>query len=194
MKFILLFFSLSLNVYALNIGDSAPDFKLKGEDGKEYELSSFKGKVVVLEWLNHGCPFIKKHYNSNNMQATQKLAKDQGAVWLSIISSAPDKQGYVDAAEAKEEKQEKGSLANHVLLDSKGTVGRLYHAKTTPHMFIVGKKGEILYEGAIDSINSTSADDIKSADNYIKRAINEIAQGKKVSIAKSTPYGCSVKY
>lgn len=176
------------------IDKQAPEFMLKNELGKQISLKDFKGKYVVLEWMNHGCPFVKKHYNSNNMQETQAAVIDKNTVWLSIISSAEGKQGYSSPEKAIADKKRVGSLASHILLDTKGTVGQSYGAKTTPHMFIIDPKGIVQYEGAIDSVASADPADIADARNYIKDAFSAIKKGEKIKKRKSRPYGCSVKY
>jgi peroxiredoxin len=181
-------------VAAPKVGEPAPDFTLPGSDGKTYALSAYKGKYVVLEWTNHECPFVKKHYQSGNMQSHQKELTGKGVVWLSIVSSAPGKQGHVDAAQAVELTRSRGAAATAVLLDPKGEVGRKYEAKTTPHMFIVAPDGKLIYMGGIDSIPSSDTDDIAKATPYIKLALSEAMGGKPVSNPSTKPYGCSVKY
>lgn len=175
-------------------GAMAPDFTLKSASGKEVKLSDYKGKTVVLEWLNHGCPFVKKHYVSGNMQELQKKYTDKGIVWLSVISSAEGKQGYVDAKGATQDKATHKSYATDILLDSKGTVGGMYEAKTTPHMFIVDASGKLVYQGAIDSVASTDTNDVAKADNYVAQALDSMLANKPVKVAKTKSYGCSVKY
>ncbi len=187
-------FLFSLSASALTSGEPAPDFKLKGASGKELSLSSFKGKIVVLEWTNHGCPFVKKHYDSGNMQSLQKKYTGQNVIWLSIISSAEGKQGYVDQKAALEEKTSKKSSATDVLLDPDGAVGKLYGAMTTPHMFVVDKDGKLAYQGAIDSTPDTSVDSVASAKNYVVAALTDIMAGKKVTQPATQSYGCGVKY
>ena len=190
----LLFFTQSL--FALNPGDVAPDFNLLNQDGKKVKLSDYKGKIVVLEWFNHGCPFVKKHYVSNNMQATQKtFAKNENVVWLSIVSSAKGNQGFLGSpAIAKAKLKELGSNANHLLLDPSGQVGQAYGAKTTPHMYIIGFDGKLAYVGAIDSIASSDTSDIKEAKNYALSAVSKLLLKEKPNPSKTKPYGCSVKY
>lgn len=182
------------NVLAVSTGDTAPEFSLIDENGKKVSLSQFKGKHVVLEWLNHGCPFVKKHYKSGNMQNLQKEYTKKDVVWLSVISSAPGKQGHRNPAEAKKEKVEMKSLANHVLIDESGAIGKAYGAQTTPHMYIVNPKGKLVYQGAIDDKPSTDVDDVKGAKNWVKLALDESLSGKVVKFAKTNAYGCSVKY
>lgn len=186
--------SFSLSFAGISIGNKAPDFSLKSASGKEIRLTSFKGKTVVLEWLNHGCPFVKKHYGSSNMQTLQKRFTEQGVIWLSIISSAKGKQGYSTPDKALQDKNSKKSLATYVLLDTEGEVGRLYGAKVTPHMFIINKKGELVYNGAIDSVASTDQSDIKNAKPLFADALSAILENREVKIKESKPYGCSVKY
>lgn len=180
--------------YALVTGDKAPSFKAKTASGEEITLGNFRGKVIVLEWLNHGCPFIKKHYKSGNMQKLQKRFTQDGVVWLSVISSAKGKQGYSNADKAKEDKKRLGSLATHIILDESGDLGRKFGAKTTPHMFVINQKGELVYQGAIDSIASADPGDIGRAKNYVVLALKKILKGTDVEIGKTRPYGCSVKY
>lgn len=177
---------------APQIGAPAPDFTLNDQDGKPVKLSDAKGKIVVLEWYNKGCPFVKKHYGSNNMQSLQKKYGKKGVVWYSIVSSKKGKEGYLDAAAAKAEM--KATSAKAILNDETGDVGRLYSAKTTPHMFVVGKKGELLYMGGIDDNPSPNPEDIKGAKNFVAAALDETLAGKPVSTPSSRPYGCSVKY
>lgn len=190
----LLFFVNS--AFALTTGDKAPDFKLRGLNPKmkDVSLSSFKGKIVVLEWLNHGCPFVRKHYDSGNMQSLQKKYIEKNVIWLSVISSAPGKQGHVDEAQALKDKAANKSSATDILLDPTGEVGKLYGAKTTPHMYIVDKEGNLVYQGAIDSQPDTEKDSIPSAKNYVASALDEIMAGKKVTAHTTKSYGCGVKY
>ena len=158
------------------------------------KLSDFHGKTVVLEWTNDGCPYVKKHYGSGNMQSLQKDAAAKGIVWLTVISSAPGKQGYVDGAGANGLTASRGAAPAAVLLDPEGAVGHLYDARTTPHMFIVDKDGTLVYMGGIDDKPATEAADIPGAKNYVRAALDEIAAGKPVAEAVTRPYGCSVKY
>jgi peroxiredoxin len=176
------------------IGKPAPPIELRDADGKAVRLDAFKGKFVVLEWVNFHCPFVGKHYGSGNMQKLQKKYTGEGVVWLSICSSAPGKQGYVTGSEAKELEKERGAMPSRFLLDPKGTVGKAYGAKTTPHMFVIDPKGMVVYNGAIDDKPSTNQADIATAKNYLAAALDESMSGKKVEIAASQPYGCSVKY
>jgi len=191
---IILFTTFLTSSWGLSLNSIAPDFSLMGANGKNVELKQFKNKIIVLEWINHGCPFIKKHYDSGNMQMLQKKYTAKDVMWLSIISSAKGKQGHVDVTQAKTEKEEKKSFATDVLLDIDGKIGQTYGAKTTPHFFIISKEGKVVYQGAIDSEPSADPDDIKKAKNYISQALDELIDGKKISIAETKPYGCSVKY
>ena len=173
---------------------SAPDFTLKDTNGTSHSLSDFRGKYVVLEWINHDCPFIKKHYKSGNMQQLQKTYKGKGVVWLSINSSAPGKQGNYSSAEWNKLSAKKGAQPTAVLLDPSGKVGRLYGAKTTPHMFIINPEGQLIYNGAIDDIRSADPADVPRANNYVKQVLDEVMGGQSASVSSTQPYGCSVKY
>lgn len=179
---------------AVQLGAPAPDFSLPGADGKTYQLQDLRDKTVVLEWTNHDCPFVRKHYDSGNMQQLQKDYTAQGVVWLSVISSAPGKQGHVDAATAQSLTQERKAAPTAVLLDESGDVGRLYEAKTTPHMYIIDAAGKLVYMGGIDDKNSTQTSDIASAKPYVRLALDELLAGKPISLGLTRPYGCSVKY
>lgn len=176
------------------MGEPAPQFSLSGEDSKVHSLADYQGKIVVLEWTNADCPFVKKHYSSNNMQSLQKTYTGKDVVWLSINSSAQGKQGAVDAAGAASVIKAKGAAPTHVLLDTKGEVGHLFDAKTTPHMFIVDAKGKLAYAGSIDSEASADPADIATATPYVKNALDELLAGKAVTTAVTKPYGCSIKY
>ncbi len=177
-----------------NVGSAAPDFTLTDSSGKSHSLADFKGKFVVLEWTNALCPFVVKHYGSGNMQKVQKMAKEKGVVWLAVNSSAPGKEGYVSGEEAKKARSGNYAETAALLLDPDGKVGKLYGAKTTPHMFIIDPQGKLVYAGAIDSIKSANADDISKATNYVKVGLEEAMAGKPVSTPTSQSYGCSVKY
>ena len=179
---------------APQIGQPAPEFTLTDSTGQSHNLSDFKGKFVVLEWLNHGCPFVVKHYESGNMQKLQKEYTGKDVVWLSIVSSAPGKQGHMTPAETNQAKAEKGSAATAVLIDEDGAVGRLYNAKVTPEMFIINPEGFLVYMGAIDDKKSTDPADVAGAKNYVKQALDEAMSGQPVSEPSTTAYGCSVKY
>jgi peroxiredoxin len=179
---------------APKVGDPAPDFTATDSAGKSVHLADLRGKFVVLEWTNNECPFVRKHYDSGNMQSLQKDATAQGAEWLTIVSSAPGKQGNVDGATADALTKSRHAAPTHVLLDPTGALGHLYDAKTTPHMFIVDARGTLVYMGGIDSIASTDTDDIARATPYVKVALGEALAGKPVTEAVTRPYGCSIKY
>lgn len=176
-------------------GKAAPEFKLTNAAGKEMKLADFKGKWVVLEWFNKDCPYVKKHYGSGNMQKLQKEMTAKGVTWLSVLSSAPGKQGYMDGPEATKVMKEKDSAATAMLLDPKGEMGKAYGAKTTPEMFVINPEGKIVYAGAIDDNDSADPAVIPKSKNYVREAISE-AMEKKVAVSKTTvrSYGCGVKY
>ena len=180
----------------IEIDSEAPNFELTDTYGNKVSLESFKGKKVVLEWTNHGCPFVAKHYKTKNMQSTQELAKSEDVVWLSIISSAPGTQGYVTKEEANALTTTREASPAHVLLDPTGKAGILYSAKTTPHMYVINEEGLLKYQGAIDDAGGRGFmfKDLLEANNYVKIAIKELNQGKKISNPVTKPYGCSVKY
>jgi peroxiredoxin len=172
----------------------APAFTAVDVDGKTRSLAEFRGKVVVLEWVNEGCPYVRKHY-PGNMQGLQQAARADGVVWLTIASSAPGKQGYFpNGAAAKAWMDAKGAKPTTLLLDPQGAVATAYKAKTTPHMFVIDRDGQIVYEGAIDDIPSARVEDLKTARNYVAAALNDVKTGRKVAVAYSQPYGCAVKY
>ena len=175
-------------------GKAAPNFTLKDSNGNDVSLSQFQGKYVVMEWLNYDCPFVKKHYGSGNIQNLQKIYTGKDVTWLSIISSAPEQQGYYEAADVNRFNEEKKASPTAILLDPAGTVGKLYGAQTTPHMFVIDSKGILVYQGAIDDIRSTNPDDVARARNYVSAALDEVMAGKPVSVPSTKSYGCSVKY
>ena len=191
---ILLLGSISAAHAAAIVGKKAPGIELKDSNGKVVKLDQFKGKFVVLEWVNFQCPFVGKQYGSGNMQKLQKAYTEKGVVWLSICSSAQGKQGHVTGDEANTLIAEKEAAPSRFLLDPKGTVGKLYGAKTTPHMFVIDPKGTVLYNGAIDDKPSTDKADVPTAKNYIVAALDAAMSGKPVETAVTQPYGCSVKY
>jgi peroxiredoxin len=176
------------------VGAPAPNFSLPDASGKTHSLDQYKGKYVVLEWFNPGCPFVQKHYKSDNMQALQKEFTAKGVAWLTIDSSAPGSQGYLTPVEAKKQKSELNMGSTAILLDPTGKVGHEYHATNTPHMFVLDPQGKLIYEGAIDSKASVDPEDIKSSTNYVKAALNEAMAGKPISTAETKAYGCSIKY
>jgi len=179
---------------AAEIGQPAPAFTAQGADGKPVSLAGFKGKTVVLEWTNHECPFVVKHYESGNIPQLQKEFTAKGAVWLQVISSAPDKQGHVDGPSALKINAFRNAAPSGVVLDPDGKIGKAYGAQTTPHLFIVDPAGQLVYKGGIDSIPSASKADIVKADNYVKLAFADLAAGRKLAHASTKPYGCSIKY
>lgn len=176
------------------IGKAAPDFTGKTADGKTVKLSDYVGKIVVLEWNNPGCPFVKKFYEPGEMQKLQTAAKENSVVWLTINSGAEGKQGHMNGGEALAFVAEKKASPAAYILDGEGTIGHLYGAKTTPHMFVIDEKGVLAYAGAIDDKPSVNSDDIASANNYVTAAIDALKAGKTPEITTSQAYGCSVKY
>lgn len=177
-----------------NVDKAAPEFSLIDAKGKKHSLSDYRGKYVVLEWLNHDCPFVKKHYGSGNMQKLQKKFTSEGVLWFSIISSVKGKQGHLSPEEALKITAKKEAHPTAVLLDVDGKVGRLYGAKTTPHMFVIDKDGILRYMGAIDDQRGTNPQRIAEANNYVVMALQNLAEGKDVNPNITKPYGCSVKY
>ena len=173
---------------------AAPDFTLTDLEGKPRSLKDFKGKWVVMEWFNKDCPYVKKHYGSSNMQDLQKKYTEKGVVWLTINSSAKGKQGYEEAAEALKTKAALKALPTHLLADSNGAVGKLYGAKTTPHMYIVTPEQTIAYVGAIDDNSSSDASVIPKSKNYVVAALDAGMSGKAIEMQVTKPYGCGVKY
>lgn len=176
------------------VGKPAPAFTLEDANGKKHSLSQYKNKLVVLEWINFGCPFVKKHYDSENMQKLQEAYTKKGVIWLTICSSNPDAQGYFKGDELKKEIDSHHSKATAYLVDADGTVGHEYGAKSTPDMFVIDKEGTLVYAGAIDDKATTDVADVKGAKNYVREALDEVMAGKKISTASTKSYGCSVKY
>jgi len=176
------------------IGQPAPAFTGTDSSGKTVNLSDFKGKIVVLEWTSSECPFVKKHYDSGNMQKLQKQAAADGVVWLSIDSSAPQNPGYMDGPAATAWIKDHNAAPADLLIDGSGDIGHLYQAKTTPHMFVIDKNGNLAYAGAIDSIPSVNPDDAAKAANYVQAAVDALKTGKPVAITEVQSYGCSIKY
>jgi hypothetical protein len=179
---------------ALQTGDAAPAFVLKDTTGAEHSLADFSGEYVILEWTNHKCPFVVKHYRGGHMQALQKEMVDDGAIWLQIVSSAEGKYGYLTAEEGEVLRKKKSMHSTAMLLDSSGTVGRAYGARVTPQMYLISPEGDLLYQGAIDSIKSTRPADIDQAENYLKSAYTRAKAGKPIARPTTVPYGCGVKY
>lgn len=176
------------------VGEAAPDFSVKDAYGNTHSLSDFEGQYVILEWLNHDCPFVRKHYDGNNMQELQEKYTEQGAVWLSVISSAPGTQGYLEPEAAQEITYEKNASPTAVLLDVDGTMGRAYDARVTPHMYIINPDGVLEYNGAIDDRPTARVRDLEGARNYVVEAMDALLNGGEVEVRTNTPYGCTVKY
>jgi hypothetical protein len=179
---------------ATAVGQKAPEFTLRDTAGKSVSLADFKGKYVVLEWVNPGCPYVRKHYQSGNMQSTQKDAASKGVVWLAVNSTETSHPDYLKPAALQTWMGEQKAAVTHTLMDESGKIGQQYAARTTPHLYIVNPQGTLVYAGGIDSIASASASDIQSATNYIKVGLGEALAGKPISAAQTRPYGCSVKY
>jgi peroxiredoxin len=186
--------TLATATYAVRVGDPAPDFTGTDSQGQPHKLSDYKGKYVVLEWTNNGCPYTRKHYASGNMQALQKQWTGKGVVWLTVLSSAPGQQGYMTAAQENSYISDQHAAPSAALLDPKGTIGHLYAAKTTPHMFVIDPSGKLIYDGAIDDHATTEASDIPQSRNYVSAALTSALAGQPVATAYTRPYGCSVKY
>jgi peroxiredoxin len=179
---------------AVQTGMSAPDFTAKDSKGAQHTLAAYRGKTVILEWTNHECPYTVKHYATGNMQALQAAATGSGAVWLTVVSSRPGEQGHVKATEADRLTATRRARPTAVLLDPKGQLGRLYDARTTPHMFVIDGAGMLVYMGAIDDRPTASQSSVKGARNYVREALDAVAAGRPVALPSTRPYGCSVKY
>jgi thiol-disulfide isomerase/thioredoxin len=179
---------------APSVGQPAPDFTLRDTAGKPVKLSDFRGKHVVLEWTNPGCPYVRKHYDSGNMPATQVHATGKGVVWLSINSTEKSSSDYLEPARLVAWQNDRKSTPTAMLMDEEGTAGKAYGARTTPHLYIVDPQGKLVYAGGIDSIPSSNPDDIRKATNYVKVGLDEALAGKPLTTAVSRPYGCSIKY
>ena len=175
-------------------GSNVSDMTVTDSNGVQHNLSDFAGKKVVLEWTNEGCPYVKKHYKTNNMQNTQKMATAEGAVWLSVISSAPGKQGYKTGEEANAWKVDQNAAPTAIVLDPVGDMGRKFSAKPTPHMYIIDENQTLVYQGAIDDNRSASPSTVAGAKNYVLAAMADLKAGNPVAEAETAPYGCSVKY
>jgi len=176
------------------IDKAAPAFSGKAADGSTINLADLKGKTVVLEWTNHDCPYVIKHYESGNIPKLQKEALAKDVVWLQVISSAPGEQGFVDGAKAQKVNEYRNSVPTNTILDPEGTIGKLYGAKTTPHLYVINPEGSLVYKGGIDSIKSSKQQDIPDATNYVRETLDALAAGKKVPHPSTAPYGCSIKY
>jgi peroxiredoxin len=183
-----------VTTHASRVGAPAPDFTGTDTRGQVHNLSDFKGKWVVLEWHNEGCPYVKKHYGGQNMQTLQKEWTAKGVVWLTILSSGAGQQGHMDAAQATAYFAQQDAAPTAILLDPSGDIGRRYDAKTTPHMFVIGPDGALVYNGAIDDKPSTDKADLATASNYVSAALSDGMAGKTISAATSRPYGCGIKY
>ncbi len=178
----------------VRVGEPAPGFEGLDTQGKVHRLADYRGKILVLEWTNHDCPFVRKHYGAGNMQTQQREAAAKGVVWLSVVSSAPGKQGHVSRAEADMLTRSRNAAPQAVILDPNGEIGRTYGARTTPHMYIIGPTGRLAYMGGIDSITTSNPKDIPRATQYVRVALDELTAGKPVTTPVTRPYGCSVKY
>jgi peroxiredoxin len=177
-----------------SVGQAAPDFALKDATGKTVKLSDYRGKYVVLEWTNPGCPYVRKHYDSGNMAATQRDATAKGVVWLSLNSTHKAHSDYLEPAAVAAWQKERQALPTALLADEEGATGKAYGARTTPHLYIVNPEGQLVYAGGIDSIPSSSPADIPKAVNYVRQGLGEALAGKPISAANTRPYGCSIKY
>lgn len=181
-------------IQKLAINEMAPDFVALDSKGKSHQLSTYKGKLVVLEWKNYTCPFVQKHYSSGNMQALQTMAAEKGIVWLSIVSSAEGQPGYENPEATNNRLETEKSSPTAVLIDDKGIIGNLYHAKVTPTLFIIDQEGKLVYQGAVDDKASTDVADIETSNNFVKAALIELLESKPVTQAQSEAYGCDIKY
>jgi alkyl hydroperoxide reductase subunit AhpC len=181
-------------IWAAKIGEAAPDFTATASNGKTIHLADYRGKYVVLEWHNNGCPYVGKHYRSGNMQRLQKEWTGKGVIWLTILSSAPGKQGYVTASEENDYLTKMQAAPTAALLDPTGEIGHLYDAKTSPQMVVINPEGILIYSGAIDDKPTTDLEDVPTATNYVSLALEESMAGKPVQTSTTRPYGCSVKY
>jgi hypothetical protein len=186
--------ALPLLVGAAKVGDAAPEFTATASNGKTVRLADYRGKYVVLEWHNNGCPYVGKHYNSGNMQRLQKHWTSQGVVWFTVLSSAPGKQGYVTASEENDYLTKEQAAPTAALLDPTGDIGHLYDAKTSPQMVVINPQGIVIYSGAIDDKPTTDLQDVQGATNYVSIALEESMAGRPVKTPATRPYGCSVKY
>lgn len=187
-------FALS-SVNAKEVGKAAPEFSVQDAAGKAVSLADYKGKTVVLEWVNFDCPFVKKHYGSGNMQKLQETYTGQGVIWLSVSSANKDKPDvFVEGSKLAERAKEQGSKATDILVDGDGKLGKSYGAEATPHMMIIDKDGNLVYRGEIDSLHTSEKEDVEKADKTFVKALDNVLAGKPVEKANNKPYGCSVKY
>ena len=196
-KIILIIF-FAMNIFSLaKVGETAPNFSLINQDNKKISLEEFRGKKVVLEWTNHECPFVKRHYETGNMQRLQKELVEDDVIWLSIVSSAKGKQGYIDQDQAKDLTLTRDAYPNHVLLDEDGSVGKKFAAKTTPHMYVIDEDGVLKYQGAIDNLGTMGAlfsTDLSQGVNFVREAIKSLNADTEIKSSNTRPYGCSIKY
>jgi len=190
----LIFLNLTSERDVVTVGQPAPDFEVADAYGNIHSLSDFEGQYVILEWLNHDCPFVRKHYDGDNMQRLQKKYTEQDVVWLSVISSAPGTQGYLEPESAREITESKNAAPTAVLLDVDGEMGRAYDARVTPHMYIINPEGILEYNGAIDDKPTARVRDLEDAHNYLEVAMTSLMNGDAVEVTTNTPYGCTVKY
>jgi len=181
-------------ISAAKVGGAAPEFSATGSNGKTVRLSDYRGKYVVLEWHNNGCPYVRKHYNSGNMQRLQRQWTAAGVAWFTILSSAPGKQGYVTASEENDYLAKMQAVPTAALLDPTGEIGHLYDAKTSPQMVVINPQGVVIYDGALDDKPTTDLKDVTDAKNYVNLALEQAKAGKQVETPATRPYGCSVKY
>lgn len=185
---------ISTLAWAARVGEAAPDFTATDSNGQAHHLSDYRGKFVVLEWTNRGCPYTRKHYESGNMQRLQQEWTAKGVIWLTVLSSAPGKQGYMDATDENAYLKQENAHPTAALLDPTGALGHMYDAKTTPDMYVINPQGVLVYDGAIDDRPTTDVADIQGAKNYLNEALEEAMSGKPVGDPVTRPYGCSVKY
>lgn len=187
-------FACALTASAVRVGDLAPNFTGTDSHGQVHHLADYRGKFVVLEWTNNGCPFTRKHYDSGNMQRLQKEWTARGVVWLTILSSAPGQQGYMTASEENAYMTRMHASPTAAILDPTGAIGHLYEAKTTPDMYVIDPSGRLIYSGAIDDHPTTDVADIPHSKNYVSAALSAAMDGQQVATTYTRPYGCSVKY
>lgn len=187
-------FGCTLTAAAARVGDPAPNFTGSDSHGQTHHLTDYRGKYVVLEWTNNGCPFTRKQYDSGNMQKLQKEWTARGVVWLTVLSSAPGQQGYMTASEENAYIARVHADPTAAILDPSGTIGRLYDAKTTPDMYVIDPAGKLVYSGAIDDHPTTDVSDIPVSKNYVSAALTDAMAGRPVTPDYTRPYGCSVKY
>ena len=185
---------LSFSAWAVRVGDPAPDFTGTDSHGESHRLSEYRGKYVVLEWTNKGCPYTRKHYESGNMESLQKDWTAKGVVWLTVLSSAPGEQGYMTATQENSFMTRMHAAPTAAILDPTGAIGHAYEAKTTPNMYVIDPSGKLIYSGAIDDHPTTDVADVKISKNYVSAALEAAMAGRTVPVGYTRPYGCSVKY